>query len=131
MRSFVNLISTLAFCVGATFVSQPLQAIAFDPTSDICQTTPDATVCRDAKSGAGKNPLFGKEGIITKVIGIIAILTGVAAVLLIIVAGFRFVESGGNPEKAAAARATITYALIGLIVAGLAQAIVVFVLSKL
>lgn len=65
--------------------------------------------------------------IINIVIGIIAALS----VLFIVIGGFRLILSAGNPQDAARARSTIVYALIGLIIALLAEAIVAFVLKGL
>ncbi|MBX4197631.1 pilin [Candidatus Saccharibacteria bacterium] len=55
---------------------------------------------------------------------------GVIAVIMIIVGGFRYITSGGNPESTKSARNTILYAIIGLVVVALAQIIVRFVLSS-
>lgn len=54
---------------------------------------------------------------------IVLILTTVAAVLsvfFIMIAGFKFVTSGGDEKKLASARNTITYAIIGIAVTILA-----------
>ena len=53
------------------------------------------------------------------------------AVLMIVIAGFRFVTAQGNPQETAKARNTIVYAVIGLAVALVAEAIVSLVLSRL
>ena len=53
------------------------------------------------------------------------------AVLMIVVAGLRFITAQGNPNETAKARGTIIYALAGLIVALIAEAIVSLVLDKL
>ncbi|MBX4197632.1 hypothetical protein KW801_03715 [Candidatus Saccharibacteria bacterium] len=48
---------------------------------------------------------------------------------MIIVGGFRYITSGGNPESTKSARNTILYAIIGLVVVALAQLIARFVLN--
>ena len=55
----------------------------------------------------------------------------VAAVLMIVVAGLRFVTAQGNPQEVGKAKNTIVYALIGLLVAVVAQAIVSLVLFNI
>ena len=50
--------------------------------------------------------------------------------LVIVTAGFRYVISIGDPAKITAARKTITYALVGLVVSLSAIAIVSFVIGK-
>jgi len=42
-------------------------------------------------------------------------LVGGLAVLFLVIGGFQYVTSGGNPSKAEAAKKTITYAIVGLI----------------
>lgn len=67
---------------------------------------------------------------IKKVINVISVIAGAAAVLMIIVGGFRYVTSAGNAEATKAARNTIVYAVVGLIIIALAQIIVHFVLNN-
>src|SRR5665213_2415046 len=59
-------------------------------------------------------------------LGIIAAV----AVLIIVLAGLKFVTAQGEPQEVAKARSTIIYALIGLVVAVSAEIIVSFVLNK-
>ncbi|HET9174244.1 MAG TPA: pilin [Candidatus Saccharimonadales bacterium] len=66
------------------------------------------------------------QQILQIVFGIIAAL----AVLFVVIGGFRYVLSGGDPEDTKRAKATIMYALIGLVVAISAETIVSFVLNK-
>lgn len=56
---------------------------------------------------------------------------GAVCVILIIYAGFQFIIGGDDPNKVKNARNTIIWALIGLGVALLAEAIVLLVLSRL
>ena len=53
------------------------------------------------------------------------------AVLFIVIAGLRLITAQGNPQESSKARATIAYALVGLLVALLAEAIVAFALGRL
>lgn len=75
-----------------------------------------------------RNPIYGPDGIITKVVDILTILVGIAAVIGIISAGLKFVTSGDNPQEVSQARDLVIYALVALIVAALAQALVRLVL---
>jgi Type IV secretion system pilin len=56
---------------------------------------------------------------------------GAVSVLIIVIAGFQFVLSSGDPAKVAKARNTILYAAIGLGVSASAFVIVSFVIGKL
>jgi hypothetical protein len=66
---------------------------------------------------------------IAHLINIFSALIGIAAVVVIIYAGFRYVTSAGSQDGVKAAKDAIIYAIIGLIVVALAQAIVHFVLN--
>ena len=68
---------------------------------------------------------------IQKILQITFMTLGAVAVLFVVIGGFRYVISSGDPEDAANARKTIIYAIIGLIVALAAEAIVTFALSFL
>lgn len=78
----------------------------------------------------------GNEGtqvavVIKNVIGILSFLVGLVAVLMIVIAGFRFVTSNGDAATAKSARETIIYAVIGIIITVMAYAIVNFVIDNL
>ena len=49
---------------------------------------------------------------------LISVVLGFAAIILflmLILGGFKYITSGGNPEKAAGAKATLTYAILGMV----------------
>lgn len=52
---------------------------------------------------------------------------GVAAVFFIIISGYKFMTSGGDPKAVEGARKTATYAIIGLVLILLSFAIVQFI----
>lgn len=58
-------------------------------------------------------------------------LAGGIALLIVTIAGFKYVISRGEPQEIAKAKDTILYALIGLVVCIFAFAIVSFVVTKL
>lgn len=92
------------------------------------------TVCRDKEisvNGEQQNPLFGNRGIITTIINILTAIVAIVAVITIILAGLRFITSGSNPQDVSKSREQIIYAVIGLIIASLAQVLVRFILSRL
>jgi len=63
------------------------------------------------------------NNIVNWLFGILLVL----AVLFFILAAFKFITAGGNPEEVESARRMILYGVIGLIVAFLARGIVQFV----
>ena len=67
---------------------------------------------------------------VKKVVNVILFVLGAAAVIMIIIGGFRYVVSGGDSSSVTAAKNTILYAVIGLVIAVLAYAIVNFVVKS-
>ncbi len=82
----------------------------------------------DCSSSAGAST--DVNSIITQAVNIFSGIVGIVAVIMIVYGGFRYITSGGDSAKVTAAKNTIVYAIIGLIVVALAQFIVRFVLEK-
>src|SRR5688500_19319399 len=74
--------------------------------------------------------LFGATGIFSTVTNVLLFVVGAISVIMIIIGGLRYVLSGGNPANVTAAKNTILYALVGLIVALLSYAMINFVLTN-
>lgn len=99
-------------CTGACTGAQTLQ---FSSTQVSC----------DSKTGE-----TALNNTIKTIINILSVLVGVIAVIMIVIGGFRYITSGGDSTKVSAAKNTILYALVGLVIVALAQIIVKFVLTK-
>ena len=67
---------------------------------------------------------------IAAAVNIMSLIVGVAAIIMIISSGLKYITSGGDAQKIGNAKSTITYALVGLVVAALAQLLVHFVLHQ-
>ena len=74
--------------------------------------------------------LFGSAGIFRTITNVLLFILGAISVIMIIIGGLRYVISGGNATAVTAAKNTILYAIVGVIVALLAYAIVNFVLES-
>lgn len=79
--------------------------------------------CGDTASGT-------LTGIIKSIINIISVIVGVAAVIMLIINGLRFITAGGDANSISSARSGVIYALIGLVIVAMAQIIVRFVLTR-
>lgn len=66
------------------------------------------------------------QNILQLVFGILAVV----AVLIITIAGLRFIAESTNPQETARARNTIIYAVVGLVIALSGELIVSFVLGR-
>ena len=90
-------------------------------------------VCRGVEltggscTGASQSTL---NAVITTAINIFSGVIGLVAVIMILFGGFKYVTAGGDSSKVTAAQHTIIYAIIGLIIVGLAQVVVRFVLHQ-
>jgi uncharacterized membrane protein YesL len=126
LASFV-LVGAVVLPVGSA------TAASFDFFKGPCTGNSDATVCQDKDQSqtAQNNSIYGPNGIITKIANILAIIVGVTAVIVIMVAGIQYMLSTGDPTKVNNAKNAIIYAAIGLVVAVLARTLVVFVIGKL
>jgi hypothetical protein len=117
-------LAPLVMSSGALAAWNPLQGI------DCTGTASKSAVCQDA-SHPRTNPLVGPDGLLVKIANVIAVIAGIAAVIIIILAGLRLVTSGGNTDDAVGARRAVIYAAVGLIVIALARAIIILILSRL
>ncbi|GAC1481319.1 MAG: hypothetical protein NVS1B7_1790 [Candidatus Saccharimonadales bacterium] len=70
------------------------------------------------------------NGVIKLVVNLLSLFVGVAAVIMLIVGGLKYVTSQGESSNTAGAKNTILYAIIGLVIVALAQLIVRFTLNK-
>lgn len=102
--------------------------VAMAPTGITMAQSMQAGV--NAAHGNGQpTDLFGGGGIFTTVVNILLFIIGAIAVVMIIVGGLRYILSGGNASSVTAAKNTILYAVVGIIVALLAYAVVNFVVN--
>lgn len=103
-------------------------------------STINSSLCNGAKAatgGSAANTCAGGDTTITnsinkiagQVVNIISIIVGVIAVIFIIYGGFKYITSGGDSGKVSEAKNALIYAIIGLLVVAIAQAIVRFVLT--
>ncbi len=83
----------------------------------------------DASIGNFFNPLDAESipELIVRLTRILFVLTGIVAVIVIIIAGFRMVVDSGNETQMAKAKAAITWAVVGLMVSILAFSIVAII----
>lgn len=111
--------SGLAFSFAMPVAAQGAAGAARD---DVCEgITAGGGACTDGGDGL--------SNVIKVAIQILSVVAGVAAVIMIIVGGLRYITSGGDASKVSSAKSAIMYALIGLVVVALSQIIVRFVLQ--
>ncbi len=93
----------------------------------------DGTIQGGAAAARGNDQtadLFGSAGIFQTITNVLLYILGAISVIMIIIGGLRYVISGGNSTNVTAAKNTILYAIVGVIIALLAYAIINFVLGS-
>lgn len=97
------------------------------PTHAIGTIVDGASSARGAQQPAD---LFGNTGVFSQISSVLLFIVGAVAVIMIVIGGLRYVVSGGDSSQVQAAKNTILYALVGIIVAILAYAAVNFVINS-
>ena len=108
-----GIVTPLVF-LGAPALAAGVDAVCSNPdaaSSPVCTAT-------------GNDPLTGNNGIITRVVNVISVAGGILAVIMIIVGGAMYILARGDANRAKLARETIVFAVVGIIIIALAQAIV-------
>jgi len=136
IQKIKNLILGLSLMLGLLGPTLALSGVSYADTT----TNINGNLCQGSDfnlTSNGTNNCNNTSGgdtsishLIKTIVNIVSIIVGAVAVLMIIVGGFRYVTSGGSAEGTKAARQTIVYAIIGLVVVALAQIIVHFVLNN-
>lgn len=124
-----GLLLVSALVMGLSFMTPAVAGAA--PACDPGNLTVSGGVdCAGGNSGTPSS-LFGDTGIFQKIVNIMLFIVGAVAVIMLIIGGIRYVTSNGAQDQVTAAKNTIMYAIIGIIVAVLAYAIVNFVVAGL
>lgn len=114
--AFAGLICIFVWAVPATTHAQ------FDFFQDSCRRAPNSPACiqKRQQQASGVNPVLD---IIKAVANVVAAITGVAAIVMIILGALNLITSGGNAETLAKGRKRIIYSLVGVVVVALAWTI--------
>lgn len=129
MYKLLNKIMALSIL---TILLVPASAFAVDPPTNICgnsNNTAKSQVLRGVGETGEDCTGAGVKNIVTAIVQILSVVVGIAAVIMIIISGLKYVTSGGDSGGISSAKTTLVYALVGLAVAALAQVLVHFVLS--
>lgn len=127
MKRLILAIATL-LCLA---IVPATASAAYDPLTHACGSGGGANGSSACSADGSKDPISGKNGILMKVSGVLATIGGLVAVIIIVVAGFSYITSAGDAQKANNARSAIIGAIIGLVIIAAAETIVVFVINKI
>ena len=92
----------------------------------------DMTLSGGVSSSQGDDVPQDLAGDVFKnIVNILLFIIGAVSVIMLIYGGIRYTTSGGNANSVTAAKNTIMYSIIGLVVAILAFAVVNFVVKQM
>jgi hypothetical protein len=123
---------TSASVAGIAVSAAPVAAVtACDPGQIAGGSDPIGSGAQCSQGGSQKSTLFGSGGIFTIVANTLIFIVGAIAVIYLIIGGLRYVTSGGDSKTVTAAKDTILYAIVGIVVAVISFALVNFVITAL
>jgi hypothetical protein len=125
-----KIILTIFAVLSLSFFAAPLLQPAFAdcPNPDTAQTPKDQVLSSLGTTGGDCNGQ-GVSNLLNTVVSILSYIVGVAAIIVLILSGMKYITSGGDSGKVASAKNTLIYALIGIAIAALAQFLVHFVFT--
>lgn len=129
MRMISRLTGFLALLVVLSCSTVPALAAASSPAP--VDNTSKGQVCQGiavtgARCGSDSNKVYGLIG---DIVDVLSVIVGLVAVIMLVVAAFKYITSGGESSKVSEAKSTLLYAIIGLFIAVLAQFLVHFVVT--
>lgn len=131
MKKFQQYLVAFALIIGigatAALSVQPAGAINIFKNGTCSGDNASNPVCKASKSDDDAKA----KSMARVVIDAILMILGILSVIMIVFSGIRYTISAGDASKVKAAKDTLMYAIIGLVVALLAYTIVAFVVDKI
>lgn len=131
MKSLLNKLRTSLLLMPALVMGLSIVAPTVAYAADCDPTDLNATSGANCAQGdkTPSNLFSGEDSIFRQIVNIMLFIVGAVAVIMLIFGGIRYVTSGGAQDQVTAAKNTIMYAIIGIVVAILAFAVVNFVVT--
>lgn len=104
--------------------------VSLQPAYADCKSASKQQVLEGSGTSAAACDDNGVTNILRTAVNILGVVAGIAAVIMIIISGFRYITSGGDSGKVSAAKNALIYALVGLVIVALSQFLVHFVLKS-
>lgn len=123
MKIFTKILTAGMLMVGLLGVFTP--AVSAANGINICSGNENSVYCKNKNTGETQ-----VNGIIKTIVEVLLTAVGVISIIMIVIGGIMFALSSGDAQKAAKARNTVLYAVVGLAVSLFASAIVNFVFNR-
>ena len=124
MKIFTKILTAGILMIGLLGVFTP--AVSAANGINICSNGNENSVyCKNKNTGETQ-----VNGIIKTIVEVLLTAVGAISIIMIVIGGIMFALSSGDAQKAAKARNTVLYAVVGLAVSLFASAIVNFVFNR-
>lgn len=123
MKIFTKILTAGMLMVGLLGVFAP--AVSAANGINICSGNENSIYCKNKNTGETQ-----VNGIIKTIVEVLLTAVGAISIIMIVIGGIMFALSSGDAQKAAKARNTVLYAVVGLAVSLFASAIVNFVFNR-
>lgn len=126
-RHLMTIITVLVLALVPAFFSYGMATAASG-----CGTSTDAQgqVLEGIGQTGSNCDESGVRNAIKTIVEIISIIAGSVAIIMVIYSGFKYITSAGDATKVGAAKNSLIYALIGVVIVVLAQFMVRFVITQ-
>lgn len=142
MKTVKHVMMTVFLAAFFLLIAAPSVALAATPSetlkTGVCDNVEGNNTkipgCADGaqtidKKNAGQQGAGG--GYLETIANLFTMVAGTVAFIFVLVGGIRYITSTGDPKRIQQAKDTLMYAVIGLIVVGLARAIIGFVIGAI
>lgn len=133
LRSMKQALALAVITSVFAIVPAMAQSPAPSPSTGITQGPVACGIELQSGTNCSVNGQMGEDkvmGIIRQIINVASLIVGAICVIMIIFGGFRYMISGGESAGVTSAKNTILYAVVGLVVVLLSQALVRFVFAR-
>ena len=128
-KALSTLMVTAVFAVPVFAMAAPVSA-QVEANTKLCQGV-NLTEGNNSEVCDNEGAEDSVNNIIITVIDIFSLVVGAVSVIMIIIGGLRYITSAGESSNVQAAKNTILYAIVGLVIVIFAQTIVKFVVSRI
>lgn len=123
----VLIISLAAFLPVLIPTSGSLVYASSSQLTDLCTGITSTSTGTSSGSCGSSSPSTTLGTLAHTIVNTFTYVVGVISIIMLIVAAFKYVTSGGESSKVSSAKNTLIYALVGIVVVVAAQVIVSFV----
>lgn len=129
-KTSIVLTLLLLFSIVTLGLINTKQVVAQSASDAVCETVGGTSTgggCSDSGTDLGASSI---SDLLATLLNVLSIIAGVAAVIMVMIAGFKYITSGGDSGSVTSAKNTLLYAIVGIVIVAMSQIIVRFVLAR-